>query len=307
MDLRQLAALTAVADCGTFSAAAERLHTVQSNVSAHIARLERQLGVTLVDRSAGRLTEEGEVVVARARRVQNELDALVADVNALRNEVTGEVHIGVIGTVARWLVPSLHSRMTAAHPGVRMVVVDASTTSLAPQLLAGSLSLAVVNLPIADPDMAVTPLFEEQMIAIIPERHEMFSRTSLSVSDLDGVPVLLPPRGTSYRTELDFSAERAGIELVAQAEIDGVRLIASLAFDGIGVAIVPSTAAPASHTGPWKVLPVDGMPPRLVGVVQRRRGMLPAPARALMDVLCDVLVAEATRQPGVLLALALRP
>ncbi|MEN3273610.1 MAG: hypothetical protein V7636_2371, partial [Actinomycetota bacterium] len=73
MDLRQLAALVAVAETGTFSAAADVLHTVQSNVSTHIARLERELGVTLVDRAAGRLTEEGVAVVARARRVQAEL------------------------------------------------------------------------------------------------------------------------------------------------------------------------------------------------------------------------------------------
>lgn len=299
MDLRQLAALTAVADCGTFSAAADRLHTVQSNVSAHIARLERQLGVTLVDRSAGRLTEEGEVVVARARRVQNELDALVADVNALRNEVVGDVRVGIIGTVARWLVPALHHRMSLAHPGVHMIIVDASTTSLAPQLLAGSLSLAIVNLPIADPDMAITPLFDEDMIAVIPNDHPLSSRSSLSIEDLDGIPLILPPSGTSYRTELDRSAEAAGIRLVAQAEIDGVRLIASLAFDGLGVAIVPATAVFRHSNGPWKSVAVEGMAPRQVGVVQRRRGMLPAPARALLSVLQSVLAAETQRQPGI--------
>jgi DNA-binding transcriptional LysR family regulator len=302
MDLRQLAALTAVADCGTFSAAAERLHTVQSNVSAHIARLERQLGVTLIDRSAGRLTEEGEVVVARARRVQNELDALVADVNALRNEVVGEVHLGVIGTVARWLVPNMHHRMTALHPGVRMVVVDASTTSLAPQLLSGALSLAIVNLPIADPDMVVTALFDEAMIAVIPDTHALFGRESLDLADLDGVPVLLPPTGASYRADLDRCAVAAGVRLVAQAEIDGVRLITSLAFDGVGVAIVPATSVMANQTGPWSSVPVTGFPPRSVGVVQRRRGMLPAPARAMMDVLRSVLAYEGPRQPGVTLS-----
>lgn len=302
MDLRQLAALTAVADCGTFSAAADRLHTVQSNVSAHIARLERQLGVTLVDRSAGRLTEEGEVVVARARRVQNELDALVADVNALRNEVVGDVRVGIIGTVARWLVPALHHRMSLAHPGVHMIIVDASTTSLAPQLLAGSLSLAIVNLPIADPDMAITPLFDEDMIAVIPNDHPLSSRSSLSIDDLDGIPLILPPSGTSYRTELDRSAEAAGIRLVAQAEIDGVRLIASLAFDGLGVAIVPATAVFRHGNGPWKSVAVEGMAPRQVGVVQRRRGMLPAPARALLSVLQSVLAAETQRQPGISLS-----
>src|SRR5215213_2995482 len=94
MDLRQLSALVAVAERGTFSAAADALHTVQSNISTHIARLERELGATLVDRAAGRLTEEGEAVVARARRVRGELDALVADVASLRDEVAGPVSIG---------------------------------------------------------------------------------------------------------------------------------------------------------------------------------------------------------------------
>src|SRR5579864_4228891 len=107
MDVRQLNALLAVEEHGGFSAAADALHTVQSNVSAHIARLERELGVTLVDRQAGRLTEEGAVVVARARRISTELDGVVADLAALRQEIVGSARVGVIGTTARWLVPRL--------------------------------------------------------------------------------------------------------------------------------------------------------------------------------------------------------
>src|SRR5258705_11111159 len=86
MDLRQLAALVAVGETGTFSAAADRLHTVQSNVSTHVARLERELGVTLVDRAGGRLTQEGKAVVARARRGLGELDAPTPDGPASRGE-----------------------------------------------------------------------------------------------------------------------------------------------------------------------------------------------------------------------------
>src|SRR6478736_2447146 len=74
MDLRQLTTLVAIADHGSFSAAARALYTVQSNVSGHIARLERELGVTLVDRQRGGLTDEGAIVVERARRVLHELD-----------------------------------------------------------------------------------------------------------------------------------------------------------------------------------------------------------------------------------------
>lgn len=302
MDLRQLAALTAVADCGTFSAAAEKLHTVQSNVSAHIARLERQLGTTLVDRSAGRLTEEGEVVVARARRIQNELEALVADVHALRNQVVGDVRIGVIGSVARWLVLPLHEQLAKTHPGVHMIVVDASTTSLAPQLLTGALSLAVVNLPVDDPDLTETVLFDEDMVAVAPVGHELADRGKVDIADLSGVPLILPPKGTAYRNELDRFAAEAGITLVAHAEIDGVRLIASLAFEGLGPTIVPSSAVPRHPSDLWRMIPIERMPVRKVGVVQRRRGMLPAPARALQQVLREVIATEAPRQPGVRLA-----
>src|SRR5216683_2251972 len=87
MDLRQLAALVAVAEHRSFSAAADALHTVQSNVSTHVARLEKELGVQLVDRQSGQLTDEGQAVVDRARRIAAELDALVSDVAALRDGV----------------------------------------------------------------------------------------------------------------------------------------------------------------------------------------------------------------------------
>src|SRR3974390_2506908 len=105
MDLPQLQALIAIADHGSFSAAAASLHTVQSNVSSHIARLERELGVQLVDRQGGKLTEEGGAGPERARRVNAELEAAVADVAALRHEVSGTARIGMIGTTARWLAP----------------------------------------------------------------------------------------------------------------------------------------------------------------------------------------------------------
>ena len=85
MELRHLQALTAISDHGTFSAAAEHLGTVQSNISAHVARLEKELGTPLIDRADGRLTEEGTVVVARARRILSELDALLSDVAACKD------------------------------------------------------------------------------------------------------------------------------------------------------------------------------------------------------------------------------
>jgi len=295
MDLRQLAALVAVADHGSFSSAAAALHTVQSNVSTHVARLERELGATLVDRSAGRLTEEGAAVVARARRVSAELEALVADVAAIREEVTGNVRIGTIGTTARWLVPRLLEVMSERHPKVRMFVVEATSTSLEPQLANGVLDIAVVNLPVPAPDLTATPLFDEDLLLVVPPEHPLAARKRVAMKDLDGLELLMAAPNTAYRHEIDVATAAAGITLVPKAELDGVRLMASLTFEGHGPAILPATAIPPwLEQGLWRPVAVDGLPRRRVGVAQRRRGLPGAPARALLDVLHEV-VAEGTR------------
>ena len=299
MDLRQLAALVAVADHRSFSAAARALHTVQSNVSTHVARLERELGVTLVDRASGTLTEEGAAVVGRARRIQAELDALVADVASVNSEVSGTVRIGVIGTTARWLVPPLLEAMSERYPRVHVVLVDATTTSLLPQVHAGQLDLAVVALPIHDPDLESEPLFDEDLMVIAPEAHPLAANERVSLAELAKHDLLLEPTGTAFRDDIDRQARAAGLELKPRAEVDGMRLLASLAFEGFGAAILPASAAPRWIAGGWKLVLVDDLTGRSVGLVHRRRGLPSAPARAITEVIRDVVAAEATEQMGI--------
>lgn len=299
MDLRQLAALVAIADHGGFSAAARALHTVQSNVSTHVARLERELGVTLVDRSAGTTTPEGEAVVSRARRIQVELDALVADVASVHWEVSGTARIGIIGTTARWLTPRLLETMADAYPGVHVVVVDATTTSLLPQLDAGRLDLAVVALPLAEPDIEASPLFAEDLVVVAPRDHELAGRASLTVAELAEHELLLEPPGTAFRDDLDRQARAAGVELRSKAEVDGMRLLATLAIEGFGAAVLPASATPRWYGGEFSRVAVTGVTGRSVGIARRRRGMPSAPARALREVLLAVVAEQAPLQPGI--------
>jgi LysR family hydrogen peroxide-inducible transcriptional activator len=298
MDLRQLAALTAVADHHSFSAAARALHTVQSNVSTHIARLEREVGTTLVDRASGQLTEAGEMVVARARRVQTELDALAADVASSLGEISGQVRFGVIGTTGRWLVPALLDALGQRHPKVRLVTIDATTTSLIPQLSAGNLDLAVVNLPVNDPDVEVDLLFEEEHVVLVPIHHELAVHEELDLSDLGELPLLLEPPGTGFRDDLDADAARRGITLHPQAEVDGMRLLASLAYQGHGAAILPASAVVDWTDGSWKAVPLHGTTPRAVGLATSRRARLSAPARAPAEVRPEVVVAAVPALSG---------
>lgn len=299
MDLRQLAALVAVADHGTFSAAAESLHTVQSNVSAHIANLEKELHAPLVDRAAGCLTAEGLAVVERARRVQAELAALVADVGALRSDVRGRVNFGVLGTTGRWLVPRLVPRLAEAHPGISLTVSEGTSTSLEPHLTSGVLDLALLTLPVPAPELVTEPLFDEELILIAPESSPYASRARIAIGDLDGAELLLPAPGTNLRQELDRAAVAAGISFRPKAELDGVRLLASLCFEGFACGIVPASAVPSWLEGPWRAVGVEGLPLRHIGLATRARGLPSAPAKAVAAVMTEAVMDGAIEEPGI--------
>ena len=167
MDLRQLAALVAVDDHGSFSAAARALYTVQSNVSAHIAHLERELGVTLVDRAKGRLTPGG-----RRGRGPGPADPARAGGPHGRRHLDGpggrrrgpprrDRHHGPLAGPAAARPPC-----TPPTRKVQVIILEASTTSLVPQLVTGELDLAVVNLPVDDPEIDTAPLFEEELVLL---------------------------------------------------------------------------------------------------------------------------------------------
>ena len=300
MELRQLAAIVALADHGTFSAAADALGTVQSNVSTHVARLERELGAPLFDRSRGALTEEGVAAVARARRVLAEIESLTADVSAVRNVLSGRVRLGIIGTTARWLSPMLMQSISERHPGVHIGVVEGSSAELSARVLAGRLDLAVSTLPVADDDLAGEALFEEDLVLVVARDDPLAGRELIDLADLRGLPLLLPMPGTAFRRELDTllgTGRPGGQTLTAKAELDGVRLIASLTFDGHGPAILPATAIPEYLADRWVPVSLRGLPRRRVGIITRRRGLLSAPARAVRSLLHQA-IDDQLNQPG---------
>ncbi len=299
MDLRQIRALIAVADHQSFSAAARSLHTVQSNVSTHIARLERELRTSLVDRATGKLTQEGAAVVARARRIEDELDAITADIASMVGEIAGTVRIGVIGTTARWFVPALLDRAESRYPKLRLIIVDATTTSLVPQVVEGRLDAALVNLPVSNPDIDTEPMFEEDRVVVAPLSHPLAGYASITLAQLAEFPLLLPPRGTNFRDVVDTEAAARGIELKTRAEVDGVRLLASLAFQGFGAALLPASAAPSHlQSGTWKRVPVTDLTRRSVGLVTNRRRSPAAPAREARRMIRETIAEVGPLQAG---------
>ena len=299
MDLRQLNHLIAVAEHQSFSAAARALHTVQSNVSTHVAKLEKELGAALIDRHTMQPTAEGRAVLERARRIRTELQAINDDIVSMRHEVAGEVRIGCIGTTGRWMASPLLGRLAERHPALRPVLVDATTTSLTPRVLDGDLDMAIVNTPVVEAGLESEPLFDEEQIIVAPADHPLANRETIDVADLVEHPVMLTPRGTTFRDAIDQELAATGVRLTAAAEVDGLRLLASLAYQGYAPALLPASAVSGYPDGDWSLVHVEGLARRSVGLVRNRRTTPSMPIRAAREVLLDVIREIAPRQPGI--------
>ena len=299
MDLRQLNHLIAVAEHQSFSAAARALHTVQSNVSTHVAKLEKELGAALIDRHTMQPTAEGRAVLERARRIRTELQAINDDIVSMRHEVAGEVRIGCIGTTGRWMASPLLGRLAERHPALRPVLVEATTTSLTPRVLDGDLDMAIVNTPVVEAGLESEPLFDEERIIVAPADHPLADRGTIDVADLVEHPVMLTPRGTTFRDAIDQELAAAGVRLTAAAEVDGLRLLASLAYQGYAPALLPASAVSGYPDGDWSLVHVEGLARRSVGLVRNRRTTPSMPIRAAREVVLDVIREIAPRQPGI--------
>ena len=299
MDLRQLNHLIAVAEHQSFSAAARALHTVQSNVSTHVAKLEKELGAALIDRHTMQPTAEGRAVLERARRIRTELQAINDDIVSMRHEVAGEVRIGCIGTTGRWMASPLLGRLAERHPALRPVLVDATTTSLTPRVLDGDLDMAIVNTPVVEAGLESEPLFDEERIIVAPTDHPLADRGTINVADLAEHPVMLTPRGTTFRDAIDQELAAAGVRLTAAAEVDGLRLLASLAYQGYAPALLPASAVSGYPDGNWSLVHVAGLARRSVGLVRNRRTTPSMPIRAAREVVLDVIREIAPHQPGI--------
>jgi len=299
MDIKQLQALLAIADHGSFSAAARALATVQSNISGHVGRLEGELRATLVDRQSGRLTDEGELVATRARRILHEMEDIEADIASLGDQVEGDARIGSIGTTARWLMPRVLPAVGRDHPGIRMTVHDGATSSLLQRVAAAEIDAAVVHVPADAADLDVTALFAEDLLLLAHTKHALAERDMVSITELAAHQVLLAPAGSALRRTVDRAAASRGVKLRPQAEIDGVRLLASLAFEGFGPAIVPASAVPGWLRGDFVRIAVPELPRRKVGWVQRRRPRPNMATLAVAQVIRDVVARHGARTPGV--------
>jgi LysR family nitrogen assimilation transcriptional regulator len=290
MELRHLDAMIAIAETGSFTAAADELHTVQSNVSEMVRQLEDELGVDLLvrGRRGATPTEFGLLVLERARRVRGELAAMALDLAMVRGLEAGHASLGTVGTISRWLVPAVVADMRARAPGVSLRIAEAASERLMADVAERELSLAIVTEPVSDRRLAAEPLLEEDLVAIVPAGLDLGAEAPVPLAVLAQHTLVLPPDGNPLRAEVEAAAAAAGVELRVPVEVDGVRLIGDMVAAGAGISIIPETATPPDAAA-LRAVAIAEIPRRRLALVTARDARLTLADTALRDAVLRVV------------------
>ena len=193
MNLRDLKYLVAVAEHRHFGKAADACYVSQPTLSTQIKKLEEELGVVLLERTNRQvmLTPVGERIVAQAQRVLREVDDLVHTADEFRDPFGGEFRLGLIPTVAPYLLPRVLPAVRRKHRELRPLLREDQTDRLVEALEAGRLDLLLLALEADLGGTETLPLFRDDFVAVMPADHPLAKRKTLSESDLSGQTVLL--------------------------------------------------------------------------------------------------------------------
>lgn len=249
MELRQLRYLVALADEGHFTRAAARSNVAQPALSQQLRKLERELGVGLVDRTTRRvaLTPAGAALVARARRVLAELDAADAELQQLTGLLAGRVTIGITTTPGPLDLLPLLERFHARHPGVELVVREDLSTRLAGELRADALDVALLSTPAPEDRqrLALEPLARERLVAVLPPGHRLARRRRIRLGELREESFVAFHAGATIREAVARAALEAGFAPRIAFETQEVARARAIVAAGLGVAVLPRSDATA--------------------------------------------------------------
>ncbi|MFJ6770582.1 LysR family transcriptional regulator [Kitasatospora sp. NPDC091257] len=288
MEMHQLRYFAAVADEGTFTAAAARLHVSQSGISTQVAKLERELGQLLLDRAGRqvRLTPAGEAVLPLAKNALATLDAIQHTAAEFADAVRGRVRLGMITGCS--IPPFLDAvaDLGRSHPGIELSLHEGHSEDLQAQVLAGSLDLALIGYAgEVFPGLEATVAIDEPIAAVVPVGHAL-DRARLRLADLRGEKILCLSPGTGIRAAYRGSCRRLGLDPRVDIEASSPVALLRLAERGAGVAVLSSSSA--AGDGLRAVPLVDAAIRARLGLVARRDQPSPA-VRLLMARLREAL------------------
>ncbi|TVQ52172.1 MAG: LysR family transcriptional regulator [Rhodobacteraceae bacterium] len=292
--LRHLRYFEALAQHGHFGRAAEACAVSQPTLSVQIKELEAILGAALVERGARRvrLTDLGEALAARARDILQRADDLGDLARASCGPLTGPLRLGVIPTVAPYLLPAVIKTLAARRPGLDLRPREAVTRTLLDELAAARLDAAIVALPVASPGLSATPLLTEAFLLVRPVADA--DRPVPSAAALRAMRLLLLEEGHCFRDQaIAFCA--AGGAPREMMEGSSLSTLVQMVGAGVGVTLIPEMAAPVeARAAPVAVARLaPPQPTRVIGMVWRRTTPLAEQLRQIADIVREAASARA--------------
>jgi DNA-binding transcriptional LysR family regulator len=241
MDVRQLDMFRAVAEEGSFTRAAERLHVSQSAISRQIKLLEEELGGVLLHRGAKRVTlaPPGELLLRLAHRIHRDMQDVVGQISETHELRRGTLTLAGGMTVCMHILPRLLRKYRSLYPRIDLKVVSASAASILRLLRAHEVDIALLTLPIVAPDLEVVPVLKEEMVVVTAPGHPLSKARWVDPQALGRSPLILYEAGSNSRRVQDQLFEEERLSVNVAMETENVEIIKAMVGAGLGITLIP--------------------------------------------------------------------
>lgn len=287
--VRQLECLVAVSKHLNFRAAARDCHISQPALSAQIARLEEILGVTLFERNRRRvlLTPVGDVVVQRAKKLLADLDDLDVVARANADPLAGQLRLGVIPTIAPYLMPRVLPTLRAVCPNLELLLREEQTARSLALLGEGKLDAVLLALEAELGEVSTLPLFRDPFVFAAAAGHPLAQRKSVKTADLQSQRVLLLEDGHCLKDQAWAICQAEGVKSIVDFRATSLGTLAQMVSTGAGITLLPQLSVPTVGTLPGIVVRpfAKPVPYRTIGLAWRPT----SPRRALFEAVGGVL------------------
>jgi DNA-binding transcriptional LysR family regulator len=245
LTLRQLRALAAVAELGSFTEAAQRLHLTQAAMSVLVRELETELGVRVLDRTTRQvhLSEAGREFLPSVLRVLNELNAGVANVSSLRDKKKGCVRVAAPQLMSCTLMPRVIQQFRNLYPDVTVKLFDTSAEHALDRLMTGEVELAVGLDTVTGVELSKRPLLRDRHLLICRPDHPLAARSRLRWRDLTAYPFIAPTRDFVKELTAELKVVAPNVTITPVHEVSYMATAIGMAAAGLGITACPSYAA----------------------------------------------------------------
>lgn len=252
MDIRQLRYFVAIAEQGSLTRAASFLHVAQPALSLHLRNMEEELGTPLLSRSPRgvSVTEAGSILLRNARTIINQLALVEDEIRGHERDPSGEVRMGLPGTISQILAVPLIIAARHKYPGIKLQVSEAMSGFVQNWMRDGTVDLAILYGKGEGSGIATQKLFEEQLYLFGPTRGALAHLLSadapaVGFAEAMELPVILPSKGHGLRDQIARAAEQVDVEVRTIIDVDSYGNIKTLVEQGLGFSILPENAIAA--------------------------------------------------------------